>query len=463
MFRTAISSSPFVGRIADASYKRISTINEYGGDHSLITTARALIYPRMGENDTLNVSYFRRRKLSSDEDMYGFNSLWFFDITDTNSYDESVENFKNGTVGFSLLEKVTVFFQKTMKVKCFVNAETKSTVVFTECMDIRQYHYIQCALLVMVPWYYSGGSLDDKSLALIYSLRENESTKYMEAVNAMYNPNDAEREFTKELLGNIETYYYREEYSRVTSSIDELFSQYSSYLTRISEVLSKKDELETQKLGLKARIDSGVNDGEIMEYFLSNSGVHLVDVVGNTIEFVTTSNLVNFDSDEAESMINDDRSMLYIVDGHAMNNYIKHEDMKAVMKAIFVDRTLKMRVCAKYSISLSGGVNADKHFDYGIAYNTYTPNPHTDQYRCMGNYTRIIEDLLARHNIILAIEQCVASCGSLNFEDTTVMEEFVKRFYGTSSYTVNRRCIELPDGRIVDPNEAAEYLKSVEA
>lgn len=80
----------------------------------------------------------------------------------------------------------------------------------------------------------------------------------------------------------------------------------------------------------------------------------------------------------------------------------------------------------------------------------------------MGNYQRAINELLKNHNYIGAIEQCVASCRSLNFADSTVMQEFMRRLYGLSDYNVNIRCIELPDGRVVEPKEAIVWLKEQE-
>ena len=83
----------------------------------------------------------------------------------------------------------------------------------------------------------------------------------------------------------------------------------------------------------------------------------------------------------------------------------------------------------------------------------------------MGNYKQTINTLLQNHNYIAAIEQCAASCRSLNFGDSTVMSEFMKRIYGMSDRQsrVNMRCIELPNGSVVYPKEAIEWLKAQEA
>ena len=68
------------------------------------------------------------------------------------------------------------------------------------------------------------------------------------------------------------------------------------------------------------------------------------------------------------------------------------------------------------------------------------------------------------NDYIGAIEQCSASCKSLNFNDSPVMQEFMRRMYGISDYqdNINTRCIELPDGTVVTPVDAINWLKAQE-
>ena len=78
----------------------------------------------------------------------------------------------------------------------------------------------------------------------------------------------------------------------------------------------------------------------------------------------------------------------------------------------------------------------------------------------MGNYTTTINRLLKNHDYIGALEQCIASCKSLNWGDSAVMTSFMRSMWGNGS---NNRCIELPDGRVVKPNEAITWLEQQEA
>lgn len=83
-------------------------------------------------------------------------------------------------------------------------------------------------------------------------------------------------------------------------------------------------------------------------------------------------------------------------------------------------------------------------------------NPHINEYSCMGGYSKTINELLSRRDYIGAIEQCVASCKSLNWGDHTVMCAFMRTFFSDNSVA---RCIELPDGKVVNAKEAIKWLE----
>ena len=137
--------------------------------------------------------------------------------------------------------------------------------------------------------------------------------------------------------------------------------------------------------------------------------------------------------------------------------------MKKLMYAIFIDQTLRIKLCSAYKFYLNGNVEGLSGHRYGYEFRECTPNTHIDRYSCLGNYQRVINECLRRNDYIGAIEQCVASCKSLNFADSTVMSEFMSRLYGISNYDVNIKCIELPDGRVVEPKDAIAWLNEQES
>ena len=134
--------------------------------------------------------------------------------------------------------------------------------------------------------------------------------------------------------------------------------------------------------------------------------------------------------------------------------------MKMLMEAIFLKQSIRIKMCAAYRFEFGVQVTGLKGYHYSSDFREFTPNTHIDAYQCLGNYRQAINQLIKDNDYIMALEQCIASVKSLNFGDSTVMSEFMSRMYGISDYNVNIRCIELPDGRVVEPKEAIEYLKS---
>jgi hypothetical protein len=135
------------------------------------------------------------------------------------------------------------------------------------------------------------------------------------------------------------------------------------------------------------------------------------------------------------------------------------------MTEIFVKNTMRLRFCAAFRLTIAGRVEAMAGYGYGAECRTYTPNPHLDRYQCLGSNQSQIVRFLRDRNYIGAIDQCIAACRSLNFGDSAVMRVFARRFYGIEDgFSEERaRCIELPDGRVMTPREAACYLREQEA
>ena len=138
------------------------------------------------------------------------------------------------------------------------------------------------------------------------------------------------------------------------------------------------------------------------------------------------------------------------------------KDVTMLLREIFVNPNprLKIKVCATYTINIvNRQCEAIQGYDFTIVAPDYMPNPHINSYRCMGNYRSAITDAFRRNDYIGVIEQCAASCSSLNWADGTVMQSFMRN----TMYSARNKFIELPDGTSVTIDGAVEWLKSQEA
>lgn len=486
MFKTVINSTPLVNEQANSFFENIYGDN-FRGDVTFVSTLRALVAPRIKEDEYVVLRFGQTNFTSAEVGRTPTTEMvrkicdFFYNEDRGNIY---IHNFNSNIQednfacielmkstftkvysGWHRLEKVTDFYRKQFGVMCFINPEIKSVAIFAENMDIRKMHYLQCSIFAFLPWYFNPDEgVSELEYQLIDSLREKTSTKYEEALAKIASQYDFRTQRIKQLLAGFETKYERIECQKVEREIMNVIDTINSLNSQIGEYLSAKNDMETKLLGLETKIANGDNDSEIMDYFLCNDKLVLLNVTDTKMRFAVKTYLEYFDEDMARSVIGNKSSYVYAPNGRRCNSYIPEASMEKLMNAIFIDQILKIRFCAAYEFDLNGGVRAIQGYNFGHEFFDYTPNTHINQYRCLGTYDRAINNLLAKRDYIGAIEQCTASCKSLNFGDSTVMKTFISTVYGLPDYShINNRCIELPDGRIVKPLDAVKWLEESES
>lgn len=488
MFKNAIMDTPLNSGFANTYFEKINGEYFGQGDISFIATLRALLCPRISEDDSVYLSFHSSRYSAGDirgtarsalidaicdRDMRRYRRSGRIYIHSFNSASDEdneanlkniEENFEYACEGWHRIEKVTTFYRKSFYVLCYINPELKSVYLFTENLDYRKLHYLQCSIFAFMPWYFDPkDGVSEDEMELINSLREKDSAHYERCIAKIAEKSNLRELSIRKLLDGFETRYERIEADKARNRIAQYNEEIVNLNERIGDYLREIREMNIRLLGLTTKMEQSSDDSEIMEYFLCNKNVSLREVTDSAMTFVCGDYLEYFDEDMARHVIDNSGSYVYRPGGRSANYAIRKENMKKLMYAIFVDGTLKMKMCAAYRLELDGSVRAMSGYEYGAEFSDCTPNTHIDRYSCMGNYNYTINQMLKDHNYIGAVEQCIASCKSLNFGDSCVMEEFMRRLYGMSDYDVNIRCIELPDKSIVEPKEAIEWLLKQEA
>lgn len=485
MFKEIINRTPLANDMADSFFSNIYG-ESFTGDVSFISTLRALTAPRMKPGDKIHLSFGDSNYTV--EQVHGNSATRIVDAIckffpsheegsiyihhmrgrmqeDNYACLETIKStFNEVYTGWHMLEKVTVFYRKQFYVVCFINPDLKSAAIFTDNMDTRKMHYLQCSIFAFLPWYFNPDEgVSELEMSLINSLREKTPTKYEDVLSKIAEQYDFRTARIKKLLAGFETKYERVELVKTRERISDIILEINDLNGRIASYLSSKHSEEIKLLGLEKKIvDASSEDSEIMEYFLCNDKLVLLDVADSKLVFGVKSHIEYFDEDMVISAINNKDSYVYCPNGESYECIIPSESMEKLMRAIFIDQTLKIRFCAAYEFNLDGNVSAKHHYDFGHEFNGYMPNTHIDGYRCMGNYQYTINELLNNRNYIAAIEQCVASNKSLDFGDSTVMKTFMSALYGEGDYSYANKCIELPTGEVVNPNDAIKWLEEQE-
>ena len=478
MFKQSITATPFTTEDANNYFSNI-TGNAYGGDISFLATLRALIAPRIPKEDSIRVvfgttSYSANeinntsvdsavRSICRNIDMGECGLFYihgFSNASEENaaSFDCIEKKLTSNYAGFSRLDAVTAFFRKSFRVDCFINPSMKQVILFIDELTNRRLHYVQCAILAMLPWYFNKESgVTATEMELIKSLRETDSSNYLRLLSVLAENYNFKEARVRKLLTGFELRHERLELDRCKSEIQNYDAQIERLNNQIGHQLSYRNESLIRMLGLERRIEEGASeDSEIMEYFLCNRKLHLENVSNSEMKFVVKDYLTYFDRDIAETTIRNKRSNAYRKSG----GRFAEEDVERLLTEIFLvdEPALHIKICAAYKFDLNGSVTGISSYHFGADFNDAIPNMHIQQHSCMNSYRTVINRLLVDRNYIEAIEQCVASCKSLNFGDGIVMDEFWSCLF-RGEYG-NNRCIELPDGNVVKPAEAIKWLKA---
>ena len=471
MFSNTIAGTAMTTSPASSFFKNIIG-GEIYGDNTFLSTLRALLGKRIGENTLVlsasNLSMIGDFMTMSEKDIVskmerrmrvGANGMLiaFVDSNNKEADKRVMEAIGNHYAemhkdeGWVRLPVLTDFFRKTCDVQCFINAGTKSTIIVLRGMDMRLIHYIQVGILTAVPWYFNpskGDKVSELEMNLINSLRERTPDNYLKYLREIAAEYDFENSFIRDCLFNIEKSYEVGRLDALKNEVDMINQRILGLHEDINALMRNITVKNTELMALQFKLNQDDESHELYEYFICNKTLRLEGVRHNTcLDYHVNTYIEYFDEMMAESVISNKRSFLY---SFAPNKTAAER----IAKAIFVDRSIRIRTSAAYYLDVSGGFDAMSHHDYGEDFLDHMPNPHIDHHACIGDHYSVMREHAQNRDYISFIEQTVSSAKSLNFGDGIVMEEFFRDMFDG----VGGRCYELEDGRLMNINELMNYV-----
>lgn len=473
MFQKTIASGsvPLTGENADLYFENKITGSPVLRDHSFTASLRALLGNRIGDG---RLSFAPVRYDSPDELQPGIDldpadntlMLVYFrgrgNTDEVNSMIDTMKGKFDALEDYQFVEKPTQIFERAFRVYVWYSEKRKSAAILTGTMDIRKLHVLQICIPKALPWFFpdaESGKTEDKytadERALLASFQQTSEKEYIDAITKLAQQYNMREVIIRKRLGGVTKHIHEIELSRAQEHIRDLESRISDYYREIESYLRDRENEMTRIYGLKARIKENGEGSDLMDYFLYNPCVFLRRVSGTSIYFTCSGYLENWDDDKAETTIEADSSFPYEIAGGDYG--VDTDKFKNLLRAIFIDRSIRIRVYADYEIDLSGHVDT-AHFDeHDSSIAEYMPNPHIEHYDCLGDYKRRILDCLSSGNTLEAFNYCLASSRSLNWTDYTVMSKFIREICNDLA---DLRCFELPDGSAVNMAEAMRWANS---
>lgn len=482
MFRERVDQTPFTSEEADYYFKNIQNIGTpYAGDQSFLATIRAFYGGRLGENDSITVSYRSYELSKSDADRMDdeqilnrvlgpiaddISRFTVVELTNSETVDRVMkvirEKFTETYGGWEPepTGKVEGYYMRAFPVLSFINNDLRSSIFVTDMMTLRKWHYIQASVLRCIPWYLSDDNpvTDDEKALLKSVLDKTSSAEYLKILGKMVVKYDFEKSRIKRLLNGFETVFEKRRLDALFREVDNKRNQIEQYNSAISSMLAELREANYKIIGLQQVIKDGEGESQLMDYFLADRRLGLESSADGDLYFTVKGYIENYSEDDAEAVLDNPRSLIY-------NDYsterINHNDMARLLRAVFIDREIKLRSCAAYYFSTGGSsirCKGQSHKRFSAEFSTYMPNPHIQEYGCMGTNERAANEMLQDGNYVGAIVQCEVSCNNLNWNDYTVLSNFI-----TMLYKQTTKCFELEDGTCVDQIGAVEWLNKKEA
>jgi len=474
MFKERIRTTPLYNEKANFFFQDIIDEVNDKPDDSLVSTLRALLYGKLGDTkfrsctySTINVSDWGDNLASRLAD-YMIGS-WPRPENTTALYLAGIRNVPDGGLekieeyftsrGYENLEKIKRFFTKGTQVRAFVKdsepGNEHAVVITTGTLhNMALFHTLQCTLPLILRWYFTGehelvrDSFDHNLSKVLRDPAGAESYKRMLAEVAA--GIDMEESYIRHTLEAFSKGSLRHQRDSVKREIQNNSQRIDSYLAEVRSMMRNNDEKRTILMGLEARVADGAIDEELFTYLKNNKTVSVYKLSGNdTIVLNFRTYLDNVDEEIAEAYIQNHRGTIY-----ENNRGFNDDDLEKLLMACLVDRTMKVRVCARMYFS---GTDCNRWSDDSlddILDEGYMGSPHVVGYDCKGGYATPIYEALAHGDQILAFENAIRLVASLNMDDYTVLGWFIRRL--TEDY--NHPCIELSDGTVVSPKEALNHI-----
>lgn len=469
MFADIVYNTSFATEDADALFEsKVPKVSLLGGDVSLTSTLRAIIAPRMPDGVRLN-QVVQRTDWESYDTVSNIvlpayatqsNVLYIVNLATQSSeitegmFNMVKQDFLAAYDGYEELEIIEGYFAKSFSMLCFINRDLQTSVIVVKRLDTRKLHLLQTATLAIMPWYYdpkNRDSITEDELALLESLGGKDYAVYATCLNKLIEKYDMRAIRIRRLMDGFETRADNKRIEIVKRDLESYDSTINSYNNSIAQLIREKNEKQIVLMGLKQKIAETEGKGsELMGYLIRNSRIDVADVNDDAVTIIAKDYFEFFDEDLVERSLNNSYSDVYSMSSDS----ICTEDMAQLLRAIFLDKEIKLRVAAAYRICIGSGVNGIGRYNRDGMYDDAMPNPHIYYYECLGDYVRTLNQLVQENDYIGVVDQCLASVRSLNWGDSCVMERFLRDMYD-DEYC----CVELPNGDVVYPSDAIAWLE----
>ena len=486
MFNQIVASNNLLDDIANSYFgeKIIARSHpEFRGQYDLswLATCRALLCDKMKDDDFLIVDY---RNYNARVDRTGIENIvtnlksvrnaflnrseyavLFATVMLNNSYnsfDRAIE-YMNESESFREIEKARLFFVKNFKCGLYVNESEGLAIFLMEShkstdVNIRYYHAAQCIILNALPWYFDAEKDKEKltksDLGLINAIATGDYEEYTRLINQKAEEYDFRKEAIRNLINAFELQVDNNKVSFLETRIRSCAETIESLMRDIASYTRQKRENMATLEGIRMGILQKEGKHELLNMFEAYDNLRFVKMYDDNLIFAVDKYIDDWNEDAKDLAIDNRGSLLY---RYVSQEY--HDDVFRLFNAVFNEHSVKIPVTGLYTINPEGLLRGRDGCIEDIKENNM-PSPHIYYYRCTGGFDEDIAEALNHQNFAFAVEIAMQSAGNINFEDSAVMERWIRWMF--LEKCGGRKCFELSDGSRVNIDEALNWIKEQE-
>ena len=471
MFGNKIVNTTLTTELADHAFSSV-TADEFRGDRSLAATARALFVPR-GKTFHGKVAHFNPAIMTSEERAVVMtlligealeNSVTFINIKRTENESDAFEIVEGiaGDVGFVKNEQASNFmttFCSDRKVVVYNKDEEKKSVVVAMDISMHQWHVLLSGLPTCYAKWNMDSPLNEDEIQMLQALADPQMgvDQYLDAVEKIAAKLDLQTEAKRFYLDGFEKRALRNKIGVLGQQTKNIMNDIERYISALQDLYERKAGVDA--LLAAASSANGGESNELMEYFIANKKLVVDSVSDNDrLTYYVSGYIDNFDQETFELALENQHSVIYSRYDEIEPDDITEEDYIKMMRAIFLDETIRIKVYSKWELNTGGSIQAMREDSPPIQFKHCLPNPHLMYYRCYGSFEPELMKAAGECDYIRAVDISSAENGNVNWNDITVMKDFIRDIL-----TKKTRFLELPDGTEVTNTEAIAWLKAQDA
>lgn len=436
---------------------RVSVAN-FRNDQSLAETVNALLYDRIGEESfCADFAYcsLDAAKVRANGWLVENNNLLYVFLHD----EADLEDFRTWAKTELNLPYVKVLERQSSEIKsrtgfsCSFYVREDDLAALVVCLepDLEKWHMMQGFFFRLFRNLFVMKPPTDAEKTLLMCLTRSSLTSYISAAKQLANRRDLNLLKLRGELKEVRKYTYKSAIDSATNQLHQLDSVIAD-LNRRYEQAMKDIEAATMRLeGAKVLAEKQDDSDELFEYFRDNDQIAKVTVDGAVIEVVIKTYLDLYDPDLYRDLASSG-NIFRFQDGRSV------EDHRLLMNAIFsAEPEFRIKMCGYYWLNMNGTVKSQMGYNYSYIPECvdHIPNPHLQRHACLGSYQPEIQSCLRAGNVVGAVEQCIASCMSVNLGETSMtFSPMIIDIFNSS-----KRMLHREDGVDMTVSEAIAYLK----